>query len=200
MKAFIKHNLTNSTYFSFESGRGATQTHLATIIKMGMALKKMTIEDENEGNNIGGSNWDDFEDKKGDHDHHSHDGQCDDHHQPGRSLKHLNDPEWEELCKGSLAKFEEKWTKKLEDYDNHEDTHSDEGNNDSYIGHDRTQDSKDNENGSHDDRREQRRAELDRFNRESEEGQLVEEDKSNEEMIRRLENLGERTIKKGEKK
>ena len=139
MKAFIKHNLNANTYYSFESGRRTTQAHLATIIKMGMALKKMTIDDENTGNNTpAGGNWDDFEDKLGDNDHHSHDGQCEHHHQPARSLKHLNDPEWEEFCHGSLAKFEEKWTKKLEDYDHHEDTHTDEGHSDSYIGHDKT--------------------------------------------------------------
>jgi len=56
LMAFIKHNLNDNTYYSFESGRRTTQAHLATIIKMGMALKKMTVEQE-EGA------WDDFEDK-----------------------------------------------------------------------------------------------------------------------------------------
>lgn len=90
-----------------------------------MALKKMTIEEESAGNNAGG-NWDDFEDKHGDQEHH-HDGQCEHQHHATRSLKHLNDPDWEEFCKGPLARFEEKWTKKLEDYDHHEDTHTEEG-------------------------------------------------------------------------
>lgn len=46
LKAFIKKNLSQKTYYQFESGRQTTNAHLATIIKMGLALKKMTHDEE----------------------------------------------------------------------------------------------------------------------------------------------------------
>jgi hypothetical protein len=59
---------------------------------MGMALKRMTHDE-------------DFEDKKDEEEK-----------KEERSLKHLNDPEWDSFCKGRLQYFETKWTKKLETY------------------------------------------------------------------------------------
>lgn len=102
LKRFIRNNLENRTYFQFESGRHATSAHLATIIKMGIALKKMTHEEEEKHEESK-----DEEEKKDDHLQH-------------RSLRHLNDPQWDAFCKGSLYTFEEKWTKRLEDYERHE--------------------------------------------------------------------------------
>jgi hypothetical protein len=79
LKAFIRKNLSEHTYYKFASGRRTTNAHLATIIKMGIALKRMThghdptIEaDESEN-----------EDKK---------------EEQHKDLKHLNDPEWNTFC------------------------------------------------------------------------------------------------------
>ena len=74
LKRFIRHNLEDQTYFQFESGRHTTSSHLATIIKMGIALKKMTHEEEEK------------------HEESKEEEEKKDDHQQHRSLKHLNDP------------------------------------------------------------------------------------------------------------
>jgi beta-phosphoglucomutase-like phosphatase (HAD superfamily) len=117
----------------------------------------------------------------------------------------LNDPQWEEFCKGKLNYLETKWTKRLEDYTSEDDPSSehitDEVNDSSNITHDKTNDNSGGEGESEEHHHHERQAEKDRFIREAEQREKNEEDeKENEEMVKRLENLGERNIKKGEKK
>ena len=83
LKQFIESNLSNeqTIRIRFDSGNQCNSGNLATLIKMGLALKEITadlqpIDDSN-------------------------------------SQQH-----WNRFCNGPLKKYEIKWTRKLEDYNN----------------------------------------------------------------------------------
>lgn len=116
LKDFVREHLSSSqsTHFNFESTRRATSANLATIVKIGIALKRLTTagstaaapeeEDEQKVINL--------------------DEELDSQQKPavsvaqssGKSFQHLNDSLWSNFCAGKLHYFETKWSKKLESY------------------------------------------------------------------------------------
>lgn len=103
LKTFVKENLSskNQTHLKFQSGNRTTNANLASIIKIGIALKRITISSSQS----------------------NQDSSSDDEEigravpaAPAKSFKHLTDPEWTSFVDNKLNKFETKWTKKLETY------------------------------------------------------------------------------------
>jgi len=98
LKTFVKRNLSidERVYLEFESGNRTTKGHLAAIIKMALVLKKLSqdapavmIEEDDDEQTL-------FE----------------------KSVKQRADAEWGRFCNGKLRVFENKWTRKLESYNN----------------------------------------------------------------------------------
>lgn len=97
LKKFVQDNLDDEkAHLRFaESGRLTTNTNLASIIKMGIELKSMTLDTEATKNLN-----DDSEDEV----------QTD-------MSPHQNDSDWVYFCnEGNLKMYEKKWTTRLEDY------------------------------------------------------------------------------------
>lgn len=114
LKAFVKGHLSThkQTHFTFNSGRKTTNSNLASIIKIGIALKRLTTTGTTAV--ISNSLDDNF-------DHDSQSENNEDHSKStapssAKSFKHLNDSQWSTFCDKKLIKFETKWTKKLESY------------------------------------------------------------------------------------
>lgn len=114
LKNFVKVNLSTlkKTHFTFKSGNRTTNSNLATIIKIGIALKRLTTNGSTNGaleegndetedifNNEIEKNADDSQEQS-----------------TSKSFKHLYDNHWSTFCNGRLRFFETKWTKKLEGY------------------------------------------------------------------------------------
>ena len=100
------------THFKFESGRHTTNSNLATIIKIGLALKRIiasgdtgsvSLADEEETYSFQPHFEDEIKKKA-------------QSVQAAKSFTHLNDQQWSRFCNGKLQVYETKWTKKLEDY------------------------------------------------------------------------------------
>lgn len=114
LKAFVKANLSSKgqTHYTFASGRQTTNSNLATIIKIGIALKRITqsaahSSNEEDGEEVLDSQSEDDKPKMGGSG--SATGST-------KSFNHLADKEWTTFVDTKLNKFETKWTKKLESY------------------------------------------------------------------------------------
>lgn len=106
LKAFVKANLStkNATHLRFESGNRTTNSNLASIIKIGIALKRITVvaSEAESSNNNQDSSFEEHEEQQP--------------AQPEKTFRHLSDADWTTFVDTRLNKFETKWTKKLETY------------------------------------------------------------------------------------
>lgn len=136
LKSFVKRRLSNndSTYFTFESGRKTTNSNLASVVKIGIALKRLMTTGSLSGAGAPPASQDD--------DDVVHNLDDDDSAVPSangastaKSFKHLNDSQWSSFCNGRLGYFETKWTKKLEDYtdEDHRQIESDSSDDDLHL-------------------------------------------------------------------
>ena len=105
LKEFVKRNLSNKSHLRLPSGRPATNTNLAAVIKMALVLKAMTNNQVSDSQSVTDNQHDDEESK---------DSQT---KTTQRDFSHLNDNDWQQFCQTTLQVFETKWTKKLEDYE-----------------------------------------------------------------------------------
>lgn len=96
LKAFVQENLEEDTaMIEFASGRKTTNTNLGPILKMAFELKKLTM----------GSTQHEKEDPEGQ-----------DSEEEEKAPLIGDDHQWAEFCTETLGEYENKWTKKLEDY------------------------------------------------------------------------------------
>jgi len=115
LKEFVRRHLATSktTHYTFESGRRTTNANLATIVKIGIALKRLTTT----GSTSLTSN---DEDETTILDDHAQEAEEEEQKSAApstaKSFKHLNDSQWSSFCNGRLQNFETKWSKKLETY------------------------------------------------------------------------------------
>lgn len=112
LKAFVMGHLSTrkQTNFTFNSGRQTNNANLASIIKIGIALKRLTTT----GTTASISN---SLDGDAEIDSQSENNESSKSAAPAlKSFKHLNDNKWIAFCDKKLSRFETKWTKKLETY------------------------------------------------------------------------------------
>jgi hypothetical protein len=118
LKEYVKKNLADSktTHFMFESGRHTNHANLATIVKIGIALKRLlSAASAQQVELVKEDSYDfhmldeDEKPKKGAVAEASSQSST-------KSYSHLNDSHWRHFCEGRLRHYETKWTKKLEDY------------------------------------------------------------------------------------
>ena len=122
LKDYVKRNLADSktTHYMFESGRHTNHCNVATIVKIGIALKRLLNAAAGAQGTAGTS-----QDKDDAYEFHMLDEEEKAQKSAAPSVSssaasksyiHLNDPEWKRFCDGRLLHYETKWTKKLEDY------------------------------------------------------------------------------------
>ncbi len=118
LKAFVKRNLAtlNQTHLTFDSGRRATHANLATIVKIAIALKRLTIT----GSTTAAVSLDSFDAGNDENDSQDEDeskqGAATSASTPAKTFRHLNDAKWGAFCEGRLKRLESKWVRKLESY------------------------------------------------------------------------------------
>jgi hypothetical protein len=116
LKAFVKANLSTKgrTHLTFSSGRTATNANLATIIKIGIALKRITTSAAPAQSNVEDNEEAlDSQSEEGEKQTKASGGTTE---ASGKSFRHLADSQWTQFVETKLNKFETKWTKKLETY------------------------------------------------------------------------------------
>lgn len=98
LKNFVKVNLSTlkKTHFIFKSGNRTTNSNLATVIKIGIALKRLTTTGSTSGEEVNEEHEDnnDSESEK----------KADESQAPStaKSFKHLHDSSWSTFCNGRL--------------------------------------------------------------------------------------------------
>jgi hypothetical protein len=86
LKEFVKKNLSNKSHLKLASGRSATNTNLAALIKMALVLKAMTNNLASDNQTANDNQHDDEESK---------DSQT---RTTQRDFSHLNDNDWQQFC------------------------------------------------------------------------------------------------------
>ena len=119
LKDFVKRKLHDSkaTHFMFESGRHTNHANVATIVKIGIALKMLLSS-----GSISSPSQD--QQKEDNDDFHMLDEEesalkksaVASAISSNKSYSHLNDPQWKHFSDNRLRHYETKWNKKLEDY------------------------------------------------------------------------------------
>jgi hypothetical protein len=116
----VKRKLQDSkaTHFMFESGRHTNHTNVATIVKIGIALKMLL------NSAVSGSSPNHEQHKDDNYEFHMLDEEESAMKKAAvasasastKSYSHLNDTQWKHFSDNRLRHYETKWNKKLEDY------------------------------------------------------------------------------------
>lgn len=100
----------------FESGRHTNHANVATIVKIGIALKRL-LGAAGDAPSESSQKEDTYEFHMLDEDESAlKKAAVASASASTKSYSHLNDPTWKTFCDGRLRHYETKWTKKLEDY------------------------------------------------------------------------------------